>query len=108
MQPNVRYINIVQGDGNWQVAEILRKFLSLLSEEKDRIVFPFPEEFWKNLEEKLNRQVIVLDATSRDANCVKHLCPDSGSWFLHNISKKYKQAIIFLWRGNRWQAVLPD
>lgn len=108
LQPNVRYINIVQGDGNWQVAEILRKFLSPLSEERDRIVFPFPEEFWGNLEEKLNRQVIVLDATSRDANCVKHLCPVSGSWFLHNISKKYKQAIILLWRGDRWQAVLPD
>ena len=59
------------------------------------------------MEEKLNRQVIVLDATSRDANCVKYLCPDSGSWFLHNISNEYKQAIILLWRGNRWQAVLP-
>lgn len=108
LQPSVRYIDVTQSDGNWQVAEILRKFLSPLSEERDRIVFPFPEEFWENLEEKLNRQVIVLDATSRDANCVKHLCLDSGSCFLHNISKKYKQAIIFLWRGNRWQAVLPD
>lgn len=108
LQPSVRYIDVTQSDGNWQVAEILRKFLSPLSEEKDRIVFPFPEEFWENLEEKLNRQVIVLDATSRDANCVKHLCPDSGSWFLRNVSKKYKQAIILLWRGNRWQAVLPD
>ena len=26
----------------------------------------------------------------------------------NNVSKKYKQAIILLWRGNRWQAVLPD
>ncbi len=31
LQPTIRYIHVIQNDGNWQVAEILRKFLSPLS-----------------------------------------------------------------------------
>lgn len=106
LQPNIRYVDVEQGDGNWQVAEILRKLLCATSDGRRKIYFPFEVAAWKFLEDKLNREVIVIDATNFDDNCVKHV--DKSAWFLHCVSGNYQQAIILLWRGDRWQAVLPN
>ena len=104
LNPSTRYID----SSPWckEAAEKLRK--DLYPDKLGRISFDFTRKDWDFLEKNLNREVIVLDITSIDKNCVKHLNKNRGSWRLHNVSDDYKQAIILLWRGDHWQAVLPN
>ena len=87
LQPDIRCINVTQGNENWQVAEILRKVLCSLPDKKRKSSFPFSERYWESLEEKLNRKILIIDAISQDSNCVKHLDPNFGSWFFHCVSR---------------------
>ena len=36
LQPDIRYINVTQGNENWQVAEILRKVLCSLPDKREK------------------------------------------------------------------------
>ena len=69
-------------------------------------------EFLKYLEKIFQQKFIILDATVTDGNCTKWLFNEKGDedirgcYYLNGAP--YEQAIILLWRGDRWQAVLPD
>ena len=77
-------------------------------------------EILKKLSEKFKRKVIVLDATKKDLDKPKNKgmfaiflegknrCRETFGDVLTRCNENNQEPIILLWRGNRWQAVLPD
>ena len=107
LNPDKRYFGMSQKDE----VEGLRQLLCEAPEERGKGRFIFTQDNWLWLEDKLERDIIVCDATSDD-NCV-FSSDDNGysrGYFsiLARPFRRYKENIILLWRGDRWQAVLPN
>ena len=109
LNPSERYLGAFPED---ETVEEWEQLLREAPEKQRETRFIFTLKNWQWLEEKLGRNVIVLDVTSDD-NWVFSSDPSTGyPRGYYSISACYlgrcKQDIILLWRGNRWQAVLPD
>ena len=102
LNPNNRYLNVIRGDRSWLAAENLKKSLYNV-----KVIFPLNKGRWTFLNGRLGYDIIVLDATSFDDNFVKTIYNPQGFCGLDYL-RNLQQAIILLWRGDRWQAVLPN
>ena len=111
VQQSMKQQNYKRGNGSIPLTEnLFDKDFQFKAENKGEVL--------NSLEEKLQRKVVVLDATSvlrgtelQKSFVAKYL--NSGKVYRNSFQKvleryKNKRKIILLWRGNRWQAVLPD
>ena len=107
LNPDNRYLDMSQKDE----VEELRQLLCEVPEEQGEGRFIFTQDNWLWLEDKLECDIIVCDATSDD-NCVFSSDDNGYTRGYFSISayrpRRYKENIILLWRGDRWQAVLPN
>lgn len=112
LKPDVRYIDVKLGDRNWEEAETLKKRLAQSPNKMEGARFLFTRRNWDFLEKELGCKIIVLDAVA-NTNCIfssDYIVYYKGCRFIREVPcySSYERTIILLWRGNRWQAVLPN